>query len=353
MTDHLLALAHHAYYCGEIDAGRRACERLLSTSLSESDEMLTRANRTWYTPLLNRLTTCKFQRLEVDLPHAGWSLFNPSLINHGGKLLAVIRSSNYTIVDGRYVMDGDVIRTENILAWLSSAGVVLGSKVLTIDYPKTDYPVDGLEDCRLRYTESGIGVSATIRNASPFDGRCRICTADVDPEAGTLTDMRVMASGAGQDHEKNWMPILNSTGGWLYACNHGGHVVTIDPDPDLRGGWQLSQRWASPTVANRFRGGTQLLPWGEGYLCVVHEVAYSSNQRVYEHRFVYFDKSMRLERISPAFAFRESRAIEFAAGIAEVDTGVMISFGVRDAEAWTVTVSDKDVEKLLTFPSEG
>lgn len=348
VTDHLLSLSHHAYYCGELDAGRRVCERLLASPMDDDAEMLARCNRTWYTQSLDEIAGCAFQRLDVEPAFPGWSVFNPSLIVYQGKLLANVRSSNYQIVGGHYVTDGHGIRTVNLLAWLSPSGVVLGSKPLSADYPKSDFEVDGLEDCRLRHTQTGIGVSATVRNANGYDGRCRIATADLDVESATLSGLRVLSSVTGQEHEKNWMPI-HGHGGWMYSPWYDGHVVTVDPDPDLSVGWQLSQRWRSPTIAKRFRGGSQLVPFHEGYLCVIHEVAHCE-QRVYEHRFVFFDASFRLAAISPAFAFREKRAIEFAAGLVVLDDKVMISFGVRDAEAWVVTVSSSDVEKLLAVP---
>ena len=48
MIDHLSALAVHAYYAGELDTGRRACERLLAIPLTAEVEMQVRNNRLWY-----------------------------------------------------------------------------------------------------------------------------------------------------------------------------------------------------------------------------------------------------------------------------------------------------------------
>ena len=56
--DHDLALCIHAYYVGELDAGRRACERLLSRGdLPEETDRMVRTNRLWYTSTLSRPTT--------------------------------------------------------------------------------------------------------------------------------------------------------------------------------------------------------------------------------------------------------------------------------------------------------
>lgn len=353
MTEHLFQLAVHAYYVGELDTGRRACERLLSVALPEAVEMQTRANRVFYQQPLADLAPCRFARIDVEPARAGWSLFNPSIIHHAGRLVGVVRSSNYRIVGGRYEMppeDGQTIRTQNLFVEFADLAVSRCRLLGDPDYPATDFPVVGLEDCRLRTTASGgLGVSATIRNAAPFDGRCRIGVADLDAESATLSGLRVLDGLSAQEHEKNWAPIEGGPlgGGWLYASNHDGHAVTVDADPDIRGAYRLHRRAASPQISNRFRGGGQLVPFAGGYLTVVHEVAHMGNHRAYEHRWAWFDNGATLRRVSPPFAFREPRAIEFAAGLAVLGGEVVASFGVRDAEAWLVAIPCESVERLL------
>lgn len=347
MIDHLTQLSIHAYYAGEHDAGRRACDRLLGLSISPTLRHQTMINMAWYSQPLDDLCACRFSQIDIEPACTGWSLFNPTIMQHDGRLLAIVRSSNYAIVNGSYVMpesDAGVIRTGNILVDLTDDLTVRSARVISgPEYEKTDYPVDGLEDCRLRQTPSGIGVSATVRNVAPYDGRCRIATADLDVEAATLSNLRVMAASVSQEHEKNWMPYGD---GWVYGCCANGHVVTVDPDVDMAGGWQLRQRGRTPLIATEFRGGSQAVPFDGGWLCVVHEVAHGS-QRVYLHRFAWFDNAMNLQRVSPAFHFCERQAIEFAAGMAVSGDHVVVTFGVRDAEAWAVSVASDDICHVL------
>lgn len=347
VLEHLSQLSIHAYYAGERDVGRRSCERLLAMNLNPEVRHQTLCNLAWYAQPLEELAVCRFIRFDVFPAYPGWSLFNPTMINHDGRLLAIVRSSNYRIDGGSYVMpdsDAGVIRTKNVLVHLAddlsvqSAAFIVGPQ-----YEKTDYPVDGLEDCRLRDTGAGIGVSATVRNVAPYDGRCRIATASLDVELAAFSDLRVLALSVSQEHEKNWMPC---GAGWVYACSANGHILTVDPDPDMTDGWQMRQRGKSPPIATEFRGGSQLVPYGGGWLCVVHEVAHTP-QRVYLHRFAWFDNAMNLRRVSPAFCFREPMAIEFAAGLVVMDERVLVSFGVRDAEAWLVELAGMDVWRLL------
>lgn len=354
MVHHLAQLVHHCYYAGEIAAGRRAAERLLAVpDLPDDVEQLARSNRTWYTPQLEELCPTAWH-IRIDVPPVldGWSTFNPTIMVHGGDLIGVVRSSNYDIVDGRhYVMpdvDHGTIRTQNILVrFAPDLTVASHQQIAGPEYPQTDYPVVGLEDCRLRTTAAGVGVSATIRNAAPWtDGRCRIGTADLDVESATLTNLRVLDGIHMQEHEKNWMPI-EGRGGWLYACSHGGHVVTVDDHPDLPGGYQVARRSAAPPIAGRFRGGSQLVPAGDGWLGLVHEVAFFGDRRAYEHRWVWFDAALRLRRMSPWFAFQAKQQIEFSAGLARHAGRLVVSYGVRDAEAWLVSVKEDDVESCL------
>lgn len=352
MLDHLSALAIHAFYAGEHDTGRRACERLLSQSLPPDLERQTRSNRTWYTRLLADLVPgATFRRIEIEPPRHGWSLLNPTILRHGDELLGIVRSSNYRIEGGQYLMpdeDEGRILTQNVLVRVDDDLTVRDARtILDPDYPQNEYPVVGLEDCRLRHTPTGVGVSACVRNANGWDGRCRQAIADLDLEAAAFRNLRVLESGDLQVHEKNWMPVEGRPE-WVYAASHQGHTVSVRADDTLAGAYQILQRPPAPALAREFRGGSQLVSLPDsGYLAVVHEVADGDAGRIYEHRLVRFDRTLRLTHASEAFAFRELRAIEFAAGAAIVADRLVVSFGVRDAEAWLVSLPLGDTCQLL------
>ena len=350
MHEHLHALAIHAFYAGEHDCGRRASERLLNLpGLPPEIDRQGRSNRSWYTQSLSDITGGRMvmERLQCEPAHPGWSCFNPTIAVDGDRLLAIVRSSNYQIVEGRYVMpeeDQGVIRTENILVqWGETAR---SQKTLVPPaYEVNGYPVSGLEDCRLRKTPAGWSVSATVRDAEGWDGRCRIGVAKLDIDDGRLHGLRVLDWEGLQEHEKNWMPFDD---GWLYACSHGGHTVTIDADPDMPGVYEVRQRGAAPPMAAGFRGGGQVVPFRDGWLGIVHEVAHlGDGRRAYEHRFVWFDDTFTIRRWSPLFFFMEKQSIEFAAGLAIFNERVVVSFGVRDAEAWLVSLDGGVVCDLL------
>jgi len=352
MIDHLFSLGIHAFYVGEVDVGRRACERLLALpELPPEIELMTRENRLWYSPRLDELAGTRYQRFDIDPAHEGWSLFNPTILAREpeGDLVAIVRSSNYRIVEGRYEIppaDNGTIRTQNILVMLRPDLSVVSARVIADpEYDRTPYPVDGLEDCRLRHTPDGIGVSAVIRNASPWDdGACRQATARLDLEAAAFTDLRILDGVRVQEHEKNWMPIVGRPA-WLHSCSFEAHTVTVEETEPGR--YDVFRRSGVPPIARSWRGGGQLSPWMDGYLGVIHEVAPCGGQRAYEHRLVWLDNSLRLKLASAPFHFLEAKAIEFAAGLAVHGGRLVISFGVRDAEAWLVDVSLDDAWQML------
>ena len=348
MHEHLHALGIHAYYAGELDAGRRACERLLNLpGLPPEIDKQGRSNRTWYTQSLAGITGGQLhvERIACEPAHPGWSCFNPTIAADGDRLLAIVRSSNYRIVEGRYVMpeeDAGVIRTENILVEIGTPGQ---QTIVPPAYETNGYPVSGLEDCRLRKTPAGWSVSATVRDAEGWDGRCRIGVAKLNIDDGRLHGLRVLDWEGLQEHEKNWMPLND---GWLYACSHGGHTVTIDADPEMPGVYEVRQRGPAPPLAAGFRGGGQVVPFRDGWLGIVHEVAHlDTGRRAYEHRFVWWDETLTLRKWSPLFFFVERQSIEFAAGLATIDDTVFVSFGLNDAEAWLCRMKGGDLWDLL------
>lgn len=334
MIEHLHRLAAHAYYCGEKDVGRRACERLMRLPLSPEKEERVRANRTWYTQPLAAMADVQFERIEIEPARPGWSLFNPSIVQHGDDTVVNVRSSNYRIVDGQYVMppeDGDTIKTHNILLNLAT-GV---RRELVAEYESTGFPVTGLEDVRLNSVDGCVFASATVRDLSPHDGTCRIAYGSVHD--ATICTLNCHDTAAGV-HEKNWMPITGQRR-WLYSCSARGRVCTVADTGDA---WTVTAHAGSPLVARGFRGGSQLVPLNDGsgrWIAAVHEVAFAG-RRVYEHRFVIFDEShdWAITEVSPPFAFRETRKIEFAAGLILEGSNLVASFGVNDAEAWLARV---------------
>jgi hypothetical protein len=93
------------------------------------------------------------------------------------------------------------------------------------------------------------------------------------------------------------------------------------------------------------------VPHGDGWVCVIHEVAEDDGRRTYEHRFVWFDADLSITGWSSPFVFRGQRQIEFAAGLAWLDADrLVVTFGVRDEEAWLAVVNHDQLYNARSTP---
>lgn len=345
---HDLALLQHAYYVGELEVGRRAAERLLSQELTPDVADSVRKNRTFYTPTLAELGTVEHRLIDIKPAYPGWSLFNPTLLRHGEKLIGLVRSSNYKFDGFNYYPppeDNGLIRTSSIYVEYDDDFRAVSTITLKDpNYPRTGFLVDGIEDCRLYSSGEQLYASGTVRNFAPMDGTCRIGVARIDLERRAFVDLEVPAVETRQ-HEKNWMPVLGCDC-WLYTCGAHGETQLARRDG---ASWRIKSLGAAPRGCATFRGGTQLVPFFGGYLCAVHEVVTVHQRRVYEHRFVWFDGQLRVQKFSQPFYCYKKRAIEFAAGIALIGDRVTLSFGVEDHEARLLILDARFVAALLSL----
>lgn len=347
--EHLHQLAVHSYYVGEHDVGRRACERLLAERLTPEREAIVRRNRTWYTRRISDFARVDFKAIDVPPAHDGWTLFNPSICRRGDGYDVLVRSSNYLYRNGRYIMppeDNGKIRTENILVRLDAAGNPQVVSTLRADYPRNEFAVDGLEDCRINHAYGRTTVSATIRNYEGTDGTCMIGVGEIVDSR--IDGIAVPALPRLGRHEKNWMPLFGDAS-YIYSCYESGHTVAATLHD---GRWVLREAGTAPLIARGFRGGSQLIPCDDGWLCLVHEVAEDDAstpeawRRIYEHRFVWFGSDLSITHVSPPFAFREPRTVEFAAGLCSDGDALVATFGANDETAWMARIDYQDMHDI-------
>jgi len=111
---------------------------------------------------------------------------------------------------------------------------------------------------------------------------------------------------------------------------------------------------------NNIRGGSSLIPWGNGYLALCHKTYLKKNryynpltfgiqegiERTYTHLFAEFDSNLNLKKTSKEF-FLVDRGIEFATGLVELGTDLLISFGRHDKEAWFGKLPTIKVKEML------
>ncbi len=318
-----------AFYAGDLDEGRLACDRLLGVPNLPGDARdTTRCNAVHYArPLRELVSGWSARRLMVPLPE-GWSVLNPAIVpdredgaaGESGPLRVLVRSANfrldppasYVVADG-----GGVVRTAYHLLELDHDFAPIASPRLLRDLTPDDGMLDPLvrdnEDLRPFLFGNRLFATGQSWRRSP-DGERTVRTAlfdlDLDATDGPLlANLRWLSRGAEGIDEKNWMPFV--LGGDLAFVYRGAPTVVLNCDP-ATGALRLRAAHDAPLLAEGFRGGSPLLPAAGGYLALVHEVAFwEGGARTYLHRLVRFDANLRISALTHPFRFHGEN-IEFS-----------------------------------------
>lgn len=353
------------YVPGKQETGFRASNALsLLAGQYAGARELARTNMFYYIqPLSAHCPSFKWAGIPFPVEE-GWAPMNPSITVHQGTVLCNIRTVNYKMDEqGRYLIrgtDGEAnntnpIVTRNFIGDLGSNGI-LGDRplwtreVLAPPLPVEFPPVIGFEDLRLFSVGSTLHGSATVRQIHP-DGNCEQVRAKIifppnDHRYAYLTDPVRMLREPRQT-EKNWAPIDAAYQGpgdtvkdtaFMYRPLHivdsyGITAHTVDPGQDV----------------GQISGSSQVIPFKDGWLAVVHEARYlGEGQRYYWHRFAYYDSAFTTVQFSRPFYFND-KVIEFCAGMCHVPgtSELAISYGYKDAEARIATVQEDEVEKFI------
>jgi hypothetical protein len=272
---------------------------------------------------------------------------NPSVCVHNGELWVLIRMVNYTIENGEYKvpdLDGKV-RTENLLGKYTvlDSGALCSSLGLVQDLdkaPRADTRVLGYEDMRIFSVEGKLWASSTVRDRG--EDRCKMALLTLD-EDGDVTNAEVQGT-ATRWVEKNWMPIVGDEIRWLYE---------VCPTTIRHTSGSLQTTQPCSLALEHLRGGSQVIPFAGGYLCVTHETIAQDNwgcRRIYLHRFVRLDTKFCVTAVSPAWTFEDGHhGIEFCTGMSynpKKSGQIVIAYGVEDREAKLLLVDEKEVEAL-------
>lgn len=261
---------------------------------------------------------------DSPMPH------NPTIAVHEAQLVVAVR-----------VLTGGVSITRNFLGVLNPRTWALEDQREMRDLVQTParYPhvrSYGYEDLRLFVRHGRLWASCTVADRTPNDDKAKIAVLELDT-LGNVVACHVQPSDR---HEKNWMPVVTD-GELRFVYGIEPTSIVVRYDDARREVWPEASRL--PSTAATIRGGSQLLPWRDGHLAVVHQV---HTGPVYLHRFVFFDRLLQVQRIGRPWFFRE-QSIEFCAGMALHGTEVLLTYGARDREAWLARAPLEEIERLL------
>jgi hypothetical protein len=318
--------------------GKLAAEKAVAGY--DKDDDLTRASRVPYLESSAELYGARHWQIPYQ-PAAPFVAANPSVHFDDGVWRCVIRLLNYRIVNGvSYESPNKITRTRNMMAELGgnpAQGFQIENLIEMVDRDgteRTHYPCHGFEDCRLFRIGPKLYCTATACDfpSDNFGQReIVLCELDKDYSIARAIPLRGPWSVFQQ---KNWMPMaIGNTSSSTKIVYSLKPRIVIELSTMLDGSYVLGASDQPPPPANRhLRGGSQLVKFDAGYLCLIHDVIFSGPKRLYLHRFVWLDEALTVRKMSELFYF-EKKGIEYAAGLAYDGRHLVASYSVDDSNA--------------------
>ena len=298
----------------------------------------------------------------------GTGLMNPSIYVDNGLLLCTIRHVNYTLYHSEnkkfqhrygplqylHPENDRHLRTWNYLAILNDDVSV--KSIVSIDTSRLDvepiWEFVGLEDARLVRWDNKLYLSGVRRDTTP-NGQGRMELSELRAKTTFVEEIsraRLPAPGANDSYcEKNWMPVLDQPYHYVKWTNPT-EVVKYDPNTKTTTTVHLDQSSHIPGLPD-FRGGSQVIPYGDYYLAVTHEVDLAKHETgekdaVYEHRFIVWDRNWNLVKYTDSFSFLRAD-VEFCCGAAWWNGNLLLSFGFQDNAAFILSMPKAKLDELL------
>ena len=302
----------------------------------------------------------------------GTGLMNPSILSHDGKLKLNIRCTNYLFFHSErkkvfhpwgpltylHPEDDIALRTQNYYCELDDDYNI--TRHHWVDTSELDVePVwgfTGLEDARLVVWDDKLYMTG-VRRDTKTDGEGRMELSEIDVrEDGVFEISRKRIAAPGDDTsycEKNWMPVLDKEFTYVKWCNPT-EVVEVDISKVKAETVHLENVRYFPDSDKGLtepRGGSQVLPWGDGYIALTHEVdlfqcEMNVKDGVYRHRFILWDKNFNIKAKSEDFTIAGGHT-EFSCGMCIHNEKILITFGLHDNAAYLLEVPKSVIDNML------
>lgn len=297
----------------------------------------------------------------------GTGLMNPSLLYYKNKFIVNLRHVNYTFYHSErktfqhawgpltYVHpENDMhLRTINYYIELNYDFTI--SKYNKVDTslfdtyePKWDFV--GLEDARLVEWNNKLYMTG-VRRDTTSNGQGRMELSEIIIEDNNVKEISRIRIEPPKDKssycEKNWMPITDMPYHYVKWSNPT-ELVEINP---LSGSSRTISISEYIPLPSDLRGGSQVIPFYNNYLAIVHEVALFNNKlgrkdAVYKHRLVLWNKNFEIIKCSESFSIMDGH-VEFATGMVLKDDALFIAFGFQDNASFILEVPNNIIKSLL------
>lgn len=299
----------------------------------------------------------------------GAGLMNPSVCKHNGNIIVNIRHTNYILYKSEKNIHEHIwgplvylhkendrcLATKNYIAILDDDLNIVEQQIIdTSDNDKEPlWDFHGLEDIRL-VNWNGKLFGTGVRRDTNTVGAGRMDLSHIGHEDGKVKELeRIRVPATEQTDkttycEKNWMPIEDRPYEYMKWSNP---VEIVKYDPETHTTHQLYHGKFDSSCAHDERGGSQVIPFKDGYLGLQHVTYFIKNTSRkkdgdYVHRFTYWDKEWNVIKRSQLFAFLAG-AIEFSCGMCKHNDNYLITFGFQDNAAFILEVTSDALEKFI------
>lgn len=137
--------------------------------------------------------------------------------------------------------------------------------------------------------------------------------------------------------EKNWQPIENKP----FEC-----VYSYKPFKTINLKTKNYTEYKNNICDLNYRGSTQVVPYKDKNICIVHLRNESDKYHYYTHYFVIFDKNMNLLKITKPFSFMGAD-IEFCTYMKNKNNTLEILMSVNDQLSFKYDIPENIVDDIL------
>ena len=302
--------------------------------------------------------------------HGGLGLMNPSVYNHHGKIMVILRSVNYTFYHSEKKLfqhpwgpltyihpENDIhLRTWNYYLELDNNLEITRWDKINTDRFDTYEPLwdfVGLEDARLVNWNGDFWISGVRRDTTTHgEGRMELSKIEINEDSVVEVERHRIPLPEGHPHsycEKNWMPLLDKPFHFIKWSNPGECVRYCLEDKKTYYVSKSDNEW---NLSAAPRGGSQVMQDKDRYFALIHTVDLFKSDvgrkdAVYRHQFLHWDKEFNLVDVSKDFSIMNGD-VEFSIGMCNyADNEMLITFGFQDNAAFILRVSKQAVENFI------
>lgn len=297
--------------------------------------------------------SAKMWPLKFGLTVEGWEEANSSISNHpDGNFEWLVRVINYKwqssdVIWSSSITPGEKICSKNGYARLDTSLNVLS--VVPVQADKQPLPpfqgkwVNGFEDIRIFRHHNTLCAIAMSMQYNPGGQLCGQVYLEIDETTGDITKILPLPFPE-QRLQKNWAPVMGHPDVLVVYSWWPFVVYKINTDT---GGLSKYKQYDPPKDLRQWKGSSQLIPYRDGWLCVVHEtVDFKARRRHYWHRFVWLDKDLIIRSYTDPFNFANP-GIQFCCGLAETSNNLVLSISLVDRDPAALIIPKTEVDAQL------